>query len=44
MREKAELQIADRHGISRELAEQICWLYLTHPGVDADGIMRKMGI
>ena len=29
---------------TRELAEQICWLYLTHPGVDADGIMRKMGI
>lgn len=37
-------KIADRHGISRELAEQICRLYLTHPGVDADGIMRKMGL
>lgn len=37
-------KIADRHGISLELAEQICRLYLTHPGVDADGIMRKMGM
>lgn len=37
-------KIADKHGISRELAEQICRLYLTHPGVDADGIMRKMGL
>lgn len=37
-------KIADRHGISRELAEQICRLYLTHPGVDAEGIMRKMGL
>ena len=27
-----------------ELAEQICRLYLTHPGVDADGIMMKMGL
>lgn len=30
--------------ISEELAEQICRLYLTHPGVDADGIMTKMGL
>lgn len=37
-------KMARRHGISRELAEQICRLYLTHPGVDADGIMRKMGL
>lgn len=37
-------KIADRHGISPELAEQICRLYLTHPGVDTDGIMRKMGM
>ena len=28
----------------KELAEQICRLYLTHPGVDADGIMTKMGL
>lgn len=37
-------EIAGRHGISEELAEQICRLYLTHPGVDADGIMGKMGL
>lgn len=37
-------KMASRHDISRELAEQICRLYLTHPGVDADGIMRKMGL
>lgn len=37
-------KIAGRHGIGLELAEQICRLYLTHPGVDADGIMRKMGM
>lgn len=37
-------KMASRHDISQELAEQICRLYLTHPGVDADGIMRKMGL
>lgn len=37
-------KIAERHGISLELAEQICRLYLTHPGVDTDGIIRKMGM
>ena len=37
-------EIAGRNGISEELAEQICRLYLTHPGVDADGIMGKMGV
>lgn len=37
-------RIADRRGIDRGLAEQICRLYLTHPGVDAEGIMRKMGL
>lgn len=37
-------KIADRHGINQELTEQICRLYLTHPGVDAEGIMRKMGL
>lgn len=41
---KSVEKMAEKHGISRELAEQICRLYLTHPGVDADGIMRKMGI
>lgn len=37
-------EMADKYGISEELAEQICRLYLTHPGVDADGIMTKMGL
>jgi len=26
------------------LVEQIARLYVTHPGVDADGIMAKMGL
>lgn len=34
--------IAVRNNISRELAEQICRIYVTHPGVDADGILNKM--
>lgn len=37
-------KIAIRNGIRKELAEQICRLYLTHPGVTADGIMGKMGL
>ena len=36
--------IAARNDISEELAELICRLYLTHPGVSADGIMGKMGL
>lgn len=32
------------HGIDTALAGQICRLYLTHPGVDADGILNKMGL
>ena len=37
-------EIAQRCDINEELAEMICRLYLTHPGVSADGIMGKMGI
>lgn len=37
-------EIAERCGINEELAELICRLYLTHPGVSADGILGKMGI
>ena len=37
-------QLSERFHLSEELAEQICRLYLTHPGVDADGIMGKLGI
>lgn len=37
-------KIAVKNGISEELAEQICRLYLTHPGVNAEGILGKMGL
>ena len=37
-------EIAVRTGIDVELAEQIVRLYVTHPGVTADGIMAKMGL
>lgn len=37
-------EIAVRNNISMEEAEQICRLYLTHPGVSADGILGKMGL
>lgn len=37
-------ETAAKNGISEELAEQICRLYLTHPGVSADGIIDKMGL
>ena len=36
--------IARRHHIDQALAEQIARLYVTHPGVDADGIMEKLGL
>lgn len=34
-------EIAARNGISEELAEQICRLYLTHPGVSAEESWAK---
>ena len=37
-------KIAARNHISSRLAEQICRLYLTHPGVDEEGILKKMGL
>lgn len=37
-------EIARRNRISQDLAELICRLYLTHPGVNADGILGKMGL
>lgn len=37
-------EIASRHGWDVALVEQIARLYVTHPGVTADGIMGKMGI
>ena len=36
--------IAQKHGLDRELVEQIVRLYVTHPGVTTDGIMTKMGL
>ena len=36
-------EIAFRYGLDKVLTEQIARLYLTHPGVTADGIMTKMG-
>lgn len=37
-------EIARRLGMDPALAEQIVRLYVTHPGVTADGIMTKMGL
>ena len=36
--------IARRHHIDQALAEHIARLYVTHPDVDADGIMEKLGL
>ena len=36
--------IAQRYGMDAVLVEQIARLYVTHPGVTADGIMTKMGL
>lgn len=35
-------KIAENNGISHELAEQICRMYLTHPGIDVDGILNRI--
>ncbi len=37
-------EIALRFGMDPALTEQIARLYVTHPGVTADGIMTKMGL
>lgn len=34
--------IAARNHVKEELAEQICRFYVTHPGVDVDGILDRM--
>ncbi len=36
--------IAQKRGLDPALVEQIVRLYVTHPGVTADGIMTKMGL
>ena len=43
-RGRGPAEIAARHGWDAALVEQIARLYVTHPGVTADGIMGKMGI
>lgn len=35
-------KIAQGNHISHQLAEQICRMYLTHPGVDVDGILDRI--
>lgn len=41
---KSVSEIAAKYGISREVTEQICRLYLTHPGIDAAGVKEKMAM
>ena len=38
------ITIAEKYGMDRALTEQAARLYVTHPGVTADGIMTKMGL
>ena len=43
-RHRTVADIAARRNVSRELAEQIVRLYVTHPGVTPEQIMSKMGL
>ncbi len=43
-RGRSTAAIAKKYGISMELTETISRMYLTHPGITADGIMSKMGL
>jgi len=36
--------ISEKYGMDKALVEQIARLYVTHPGVTADGIMTKLGL
>ena len=38
------LTVAEKYGMDPAVTEQIARLYLTHPGVTADGILNKMGL
>ncbi len=42
-RKRTPEQIARKYSLDKDLVEQIVRLYLTHPGVTADGILTKMG-
>lgn len=37
-------QIAERLGVDREFVEQVCRIYVTHPGVSTQGIVDKMEV
>lgn len=37
-------QIAKKLGVGSEFVEQICRIYVTHPGVDAQGILDKLKV
>ena len=41
---RATTETARKYGMDPAFAEQAARLYLTHPGVTADGIMTKMGL
>lgn len=41
---KGVSDIAAKYEISGKMTEQICRLYLTHPGIDAAGVRDKMGL
>lgn len=41
---KSVSDIAVKYEISMDMTEQICRLYLTHPGIDAAGVREKMGM
>ena len=41
---KSVSEIAVKYVISKDMTEQICRLYLTHPGIDAAGVRDKMGL
>lgn len=36
--------IAEKYRITEDMAEQICRMYLTHPGIDAAGVKEKMAM
>lgn len=35
-------KIAKRQQIPQDLAEMICRMYVTHPGIDVDGILNRI--
>lgn len=41
---KSVKQIARKYNISEKLSEQITRMYLTHPGIDVDGILKRIGL